>query len=113
MKKHAAPIIAAILLFLPVIYVGSYFALVKPGYSTIQEGSGTASVTSDLEVSVTSLEAEYLDPTHPTYRIQSQWISRIFWPLKQADRTVRPRLWSPETLRGPERHVSVRPGFDP
>lgn len=30
MRKHAAPIIAAILLLLPVLYVGSYLALVKP-----------------------------------------------------------------------------------
>ena len=30
MKRHAAPIIAAILLLLPVLYVGSYFALVTP-----------------------------------------------------------------------------------
>jgi hypothetical protein len=30
MKKHTAPIIAAVLLLLPVLYVGSYFALVLP-----------------------------------------------------------------------------------
>jgi len=30
MTKHAVPIIAAILLCLPVVYVGSYFALVTP-----------------------------------------------------------------------------------
>jgi len=31
MKRHAAPVIAAVLLLLPALYVGSYFALVVPG----------------------------------------------------------------------------------
>ena len=30
MKKHTAPIIAAILLLLPVLYVGVYLGLVRP-----------------------------------------------------------------------------------
>jgi uncharacterized membrane protein YjgN (DUF898 family) len=30
MKKHAATIFAAVLLLLPVLYVGSYLALAKP-----------------------------------------------------------------------------------
>jgi hypothetical protein len=68
-KKHAAPIIAAILLLLPVLYVGSYLALVTPN----------ARVRS-----VTGLEH---------YRIKGRVWSTVFWPLERCDRRLRPVVW--------------------
>jgi hypothetical protein len=72
MKKHAAPIIAAILLILPVLYVGSYLALVVPGRTMFESAWG---------------------PTIPPYRWRLKMAERIFWPLEQIDRKVRPRAW--------------------
>jgi hypothetical protein len=73
MKKHAAPILAAILLLLPLLYVVSYLALVKlpPDFAF---GSRM--------------------PDAP-YRIGGRWAQRIFWPLEQIDRKVRPKAWDP------------------
>lgn len=102
-ESRAPLIIAIVLLLLPVLYVGSYLALVKPGYQTFQHGTGHSS--SDSDETVIHSEAEYIDTTYPTYRLQSEWIGRIFWPLQQIDRKVRPDAWGPKTLRGPERQV--------
>ena len=86
MKKHAAPILAAILLLLPVLYVGSYLALVKPGsYWYYSPGNGV-----------------YMHG----YRYFGDWSGQgdfplaakiaptIFWPLEQIDRRVRPDAWA-------------------
>jgi hypothetical protein len=71
MKKHAAPIIAAVLLLLPVFYVGSYLALVKPMSIAIRGG-----VLKSVN-----------------YRAGDELTSRFFWPLEQIDRKVRPGTW--------------------
>jgi hypothetical protein len=70
--RSFAPIIAAILLLLPVLYVGSYLALVKPGP---RYGWGSA--------------------LHPTYRVADRFCTRFFWPLEQVDRKLRPNKWDP------------------
>jgi hypothetical protein len=76
MKKHAAPIIAALLLFLSVIYLGSYCALVKPFHrSKWLGGNGT-------------LQIEYVH-----YRWGGQVSAKVYWPLEQIDRKVRPEVW--------------------
>lgn len=68
--------IAAIVLLLPLMYVGSYLALVTP--------SGT-----------------WLHPFEPKlmmrvdYRLGAHRVAWIFWPLEQLDRKMRPRAWDP------------------
>lgn len=70
MQRLAAPILAAILLLLPLLYVGSYFALVKPGEHL---GWGSA--------------------LYAPYRCGGDVAVRLFWPLEQIDRRVRPGAW--------------------
>jgi hypothetical protein len=75
MKKHAAPIIAAILLLLPVLYVGSYWVLVEP--AGIQVSLGKPTLTKQVH-----------------YRIGTHlWAETFYWPLERIDRQVRPRAW--------------------
>jgi hypothetical protein len=80
MKKHAAPLIVAIvLLLLPVLYVGSYLALVVP----------RARLSGRLNISSANLTA---DPWEH-YRLPGRVCGCIFWPLEQIDRKVRPKAW--------------------
>jgi hypothetical protein len=71
MKRHAAPIFAALMVLLPVLYVGTYLALVKPGL-TISYGNR---------------------PPSP-YRCGGELAETFFWPLEQIDRRLRPSAWS-------------------
>jgi hypothetical protein len=81
MKRHAAPIIAAVLLLLlPVLYVGSYFALVVPGGDMwnpdpVQRAQGIGT------------------PTGSNYRLGGIRANQFFGPLEQIDRKVRPHAW--------------------
>ena len=73
MKKHAAPIIVIVLLLLPVLYVGSYLALVTPGeFQRLSDGS-------------------YYWPRH--YRMGNSWAGYVFFPLENVDRRIRPTVW--------------------
>lgn len=70
--NRAPLIIAIVLLLLPVLYVGSYLALVVPaGFFTAR--SGTA-------------RTEY-------YRVENDSCAQVFWPLEQLDRKLRPGGW--------------------
>jgi hypothetical protein len=82
MKRHAAPIIAAILLLLPVLYVGSYLALVVPGPAFYVSNSANGEKAHRFT----------------GYRIYPTACERIFYPLEQIDRTVRPGAWRSEDL---------------
>jgi hypothetical protein len=79
MKRHAAPIIAAILLLLPVLYVGSYLALVVPGGYAMPDSRR---------------------PGVYNVWVYYRWLpprgGAAFWPLEQIDRKVRPRAWGRE-----------------
>lgn len=77
MKRQAAPIIAAILLLLPVLYVGSYLALVRPNCRVIR-----GSITSNDS----TITVEH-------YRLRGCIYSLVFCPLEQIDRKVRPEAW--------------------
>ena len=78
-RESRAPLIVAIvLLHLPVLYVGSYFALVVPGGWSRQ----------DPDLPFTAY-------TRPCYRWGGKAADIIFWPLEQIDRKVRPRAWLP------------------
>jgi hypothetical protein len=86
MKKISspAPIIAAVLLILPVLYVGSYLALVVPSgrpYRVVLILDGPQRPT----------------PIYTTgighYRFGVGLCQQFYWPLEQLDRKVRPRAW--------------------
>lgn len=77
MKKHAPLIVAIVLLLLPVLYVGSYLALVQP-YSR-------------LVVNPAAGEQHY---RMNSWRI----LPTLFWPLEQMDRKVRPEIWDENLL---------------
>ena len=75
--RSFAPIIAAVLMILPlVLYVGSYLALVEPGPGFIVTMNG---------------KQVYSGP----YRKGEEWSDRVFWPLEQIDRRLRPAAWEP------------------
>jgi hypothetical protein len=80
MKRHVAPIIVAILLLLPVLYVGSYFALVAPTGVKIQDP--------DLSFECYTIGGHYKS-AEPIAKV-------VFWPLEKIDRKVRPGRWRPE-----------------
>jgi hypothetical protein len=73
MRKNAAPIIAIVLLLLPMLlYVGSYLALVDPKAPNISVPG----------------------PDIPNqYGRASWWAKKTYWPLEQIDRKLRPRKW--------------------
>jgi hypothetical protein len=66
MKTHTNPIAAVIPLLLPLLYVGSYCAMVVPfwGLSNYRFGGRAAVI--------------------------------VYWPLEQVDRAVRPAAWQAE-----------------
>ncbi|WP_254512281.1 hypothetical protein [Anatilimnocola floriformis] len=77
-RESRAPLIVAIvLLLLPVLYVGSYLALVVPGPPIPGAFSGIRPGTI------------YRGP----YRYGKEWADRLFWPLEQIDRKLRPETW--------------------
>jgi hypothetical protein len=78
MKKHAAPIIAAILLLLPMLYVGSYLALVAPGHAGLVPGPAFPDEPQ-----------EFVYPYHAGCVVSSS----MLWPLEQLDRKLRPWAW--------------------
>lgn len=68
--RPAKPLFAAILLLLPVLYVGSYLTLVVPAAPI------------------------YLAP-ESYYRCGGEWSERAFYPLEWADRRVCWSKWNP------------------
>jgi hypothetical protein len=76
--QSRAPLIVAIaLLLLPVLYAGSYLALVEP--------EGVYHVCMSGNSSARSLMGHY--------RFYSPITDKVFWPLEQVDRKVRPGAW--------------------
>ena len=79
--RSFAPIIAAVLLLLPVLYVTSYLVLVVPE-GIPRQGIGVAN-----GVVVSSISH---DNHYRLARDQAEW---LFWPLEQIDRRLRPSAW--------------------
>ena len=74
MNNRAPLIFAIVLLLLPVLYVGSYLALVVPGDPWIRESYG--------------------NQTPPVlYRLGGDRAEWFYCPLEQIDRKVRPCAW--------------------
>jgi hypothetical protein len=79
-RSHAA-IIAALLLLLPLLYVGSYLALVRPsGGVAIDVGGGE----------------EWYDFYPLLGNDNREAAAWFFWPVNQLDRKVRPGTWDVE-----------------
>jgi hypothetical protein len=102
MRKHAAPIIAIVLLLLPVLYVSSYLALVVPGgYSGPPR---QIAVNPSQQHIIPGLNDAF--PTHAfefdlrIYRFGGKRLEWFFWPLEQIDRKARPVAWSVPVIPG-------------
>jgi hypothetical protein len=84
MTNRAPLIVAIVLLLLPVLYVGSYLAMVVPeGIVTKRErvfGPGPAVMTTGIDC----------------YRFGNDYAKRFYWPLEKIDRRLRFRrtMWS-------------------
>lgn len=94
MKRHAAAIIAAILLLLPVLYVGSYLALVVPYQGPVTGKvlgcgfSGGFDIRANYRIVITS--------SNSSGRLkQKDHVAPFYWPLEQIDRKLRPAAWVP------------------
>ena len=81
MSNRAPLAIAIVLLVLPVLYLGSYFALVVPqGFRTAPyEGPGAMFAM--------------IDAPFQHYRYGGRSAELYFWPLELIDRKVRPGAW--------------------
>lgn len=77
MTNRAPLFLAIVLLLLPVLYVGSYLALVVPEGIHIVCMSGKPSVRSFIG----------------HYWADQRIAGVVFWPLEQIDRKVRPSAW--------------------
>ena len=72
-------ILAIVLLLLPVLYVGSYLALVIPGGRLVVPDPSVRQTAQPIYVS--------------RYRADGRWLARFFWPLAQIDQRIRPDSW--------------------
>jgi hypothetical protein len=87
-RTIAGPIIAALLLIIPVLYVGSYFALVVPsGINVFPPDDGMPGG------STSRIGRTYY------YRFEITWGERFFWPLHQLHRKIRPDDWQDIRVR--------------
>jgi hypothetical protein len=85
-RSSLAPVVVAVLLALPVLYVGSYMSLVVPEgivKTATVRGGGTAIYHSDEHYRVSG-----------SLRASAAW---LFWPLEQVDRHWRPEPWDQST----------------
>jgi hypothetical protein len=71
------PIIAAALLIFPVLYVGSYLALVDPSTPALP---------------VMTFTSNGFSRDH--YPRVGRWANRLYWPLERVDRNLRPETWA-------------------
>lgn len=72
MTNRASLVTAIVLLFLPVLYVGSYVALATPR----------------VHYSCRAPDIVIAD-----YRTGGDIAVKLFWPLERIDRKVRPEVW--------------------
>jgi hypothetical protein len=82
MRRNAAPIIAAVLLLLPLLYVGSYLALVVPIGLFVDYSNDPFAFEPEL--------------SYDRYRYGAARVAIVFWPLEQIDRRIRPEQWEME-----------------
>lgn len=76
MKRHAAPILVAFALLLPVQYLGSYLVLVVPeGIPYVYDRDGWRTYSTQ------------------SFRYGGRVTEYVYRPLSELDRKVRPRAW--------------------
>jgi hypothetical protein len=96
--RSFSPIIAAVLLLLPVLYVGSYLALVVPGGfdATPPIPRGTVAVpttATELRRARFQTRSGVQQIVIHRYRLGGRRAEWFFWPLEQIDRLLRPGAW--------------------
>ena len=74
-RKSPLWVVVVMLVLVPILYVGSYLAIV---------------LLSAILVPVTGQRGSY-DIRH--YRLGGDYAEAIYWPLEQLDRRVRPHSW--------------------
>jgi hypothetical protein len=77
-RESRAPLIIGIgivLLLLPVLYVGSYLAIVVPGGRWVEDRTDVSGIREQK------------------YRFGDKIAEAVFWPLEQIDRKMRPDAW--------------------
>jgi hypothetical protein len=75
-QSRAPLIIAIVLLILPLLYVGSYLAMVTPSRNVVDHSpQGPLIILQD-------------------YRYADEWCHLYFWPLEQIDRKLRAGAWN-------------------
>lgn len=103
MRKHTAPLIAAILLLLPVLYAGSYAALVAPHRGCVVVDGWACGGNGCIQLTRTT-----------DYRVSGRFRpERFFWPLEQVDRKLRPTAWQQPQLSLNVKNYSSTRLFDP
>jgi hypothetical protein len=80
-------VLAIVLLLLPMLYVGSYLALVVPSGIVIHPGYDPSKEPFYLGY------RPMISPLVHHYRTANETAERIFWPLEQIDRRVRRAAW--------------------
>lgn len=81
-RNWFTPLVVAALLLLPLLYIGSYFAMVTPNRRVqvpIAWGNSTPAMITI--------------PGRENYRFGNEWAARIYWPLEQVDRKLFPQRW--------------------
>lgn len=85
-RSSTPALIAVLLLLLPVVYGGSYLALVVPGGIFIRDEEGRYGVLFDRREGFVYCRIA-------RYRAGSSICKRLYWPLEQLDRKLRPWAW--------------------
>lgn len=77
-KNHRTPLVVAVLLLVtaPLLYVGSYLALVRP-----LQGANS--------------ERFFVYPSVGNSQAAHRWMHTLFRPLERLDRKLRPESWLP------------------
>jgi hypothetical protein len=91
MNRHrmAAPIIATVLILLP-MYLGSYLVLVVPTGNIVADRTSPYTYESFENGRLIETTVR-LDP----YRAGNGFCKWFYWPLEKIDRRVRPEEWDP------------------
>lgn len=100
-RSYAAPVTALLVVLLPILYIGSYFALVYPPLGNVSH-----SVVGGEEIRDGRVVREFSKHYYNGYRSGGDWARILFSPLEQIDRQLRPSAWGPMGVWGPNARTS-------
>jgi hypothetical protein len=80
-QSRAPLIVSIVLLLLPLLYVGSYFALLNPHKNTAERWQ------------------QVMTTGNVNYRAGGWFSDCCFWPIERIDRKLRPSVWGSELER--------------